>query len=795
MGLNSDSRNSLYLTRQDDDLRLRLFKLYGAFSSLLLVGLLLFANVARNRLQQSAQAAHEALAQAIALHVTVPLDTQLVAAEIHTWLMVAEVEQTAVILILNPAGEIIWEHENGVQLPDTPAWDQWQQATVRVAAYGQAGSWITADPGQQTWLHAYATTPDASKIIIQQPTDIAFTTSRFLSLILRAAAVIYLLGGLLAWVLLERLVIAPLAHIEASSQRIRWRGETNGEEEHHLRQLGQRHDQIGNLARSLLVMEQDIKKRFVQLSTLLETSRVVASSLNVEEVLDNILDQVQTLFAVEQCAVVALDQRSGTFRIRASRGLSDAYVTQLRIAPTEPNSTSMRALRNQTPVQISDTETDLAYAAFRPRSRAEGYRSALAIPLQTYHAPPAVLLLYKAEPYRYSYSELELASSFGHHVSLSMENAALFAHTDERLQEQTRQLEAIVESLNDGLVLASLADEILYCNQQARTWLGLSRRALQKKTATALMSDLVHSSEEPKIVSAAWQTAAAGEGVRSFDVAQMVGNGHIRDLRIYLFDVTDAQGELLGRGQLWQDITRDKELDRMKSALISTVSHELRTPLAAIKGYVSTLLADDVAWDALAQREFLQTISDETDRLARLVKNLLDMSRLEAGTLPLQREYYGLDELIGRAVQSSRSLLGHRLQVELPSYVPTVWVDSSRIETVIRNLLENAAKYSPPDGVVELKVEKVINGQVIIQIRDYGPGIPNHLHDKIFDRFYRIDSRLTRTVGGAGLGLAICKGFIEAHDGHITVSNAHPGAAFTISLPLAKEYSSPQVSV
>jgi PAS domain S-box-containing protein len=395
--------------------------------------------------------------------------------------------------------------------------------------------------------------------------------------------------------------------------------------------------------------------------------------------------------------------------------------------------------------------------------------------------------LYKTEPYRYSYSELELASSFGHHVSVAMENAALFARTDERLQEQTRQLEAIVESLNDGLILASLEDEVLYCNQQARAWLNLSRRELQAKTATTLMGDLVSSSEEPEVVAAAWQTAVAGEGLRSFDVAQVVGNGRIRGLRIHLFDVTDAQGELLGRGQLWQDITRDKELDRMKSALISTVSHELRTPLAAIKGYVSTLLAEDVAWDALAQREFLQTISDETDRLAGLVKNLLDMSRLEAGTLPLQREHYGLDELIGRAVQQSRPLLGNRLHVEMPDHLPAVWVDSSRIETVIRNLLENAAKYSPPDGVVELTVAEVENGRVTIHIRDYGPGIPDHLHDKIFDRFYRIDSRLTRTVGGAGLGLAICKGFIEAHDGHIRVSNGRPGAVFSFSLPIAEQ--------
>ena len=792
MNLNSDNPSSSYLTRQEDDLRARLFRWYGLFSGFLLVGLFLFASIAGNQWEESAQRAHEALARAIAADVAAPLDMAYLTNKVQTLLTVAEVEPTAVILLLDPRGQIIWQHEAGLQLPAEPVWLRWQEGVIHTAINRARGAWLTADPGQQAWLHASATTPDGGTVIIQQPTDIAFATSRFLERVLWAAMGIYVASGLFAWLLLKRLIITPLEQIEASSQRVRWRGETDDEGQQHLQQLGQREDQIGNLARSLLVMEQDIKKRFVQLSTLLETSRVVASSLDVAEVLDNILDQVQQLFAVERCAVVALDQRSGTFRIRASRGLSEVYVTQLRIAPTEPNSPSMRALRNQAPIQVSDTETDLAYAAFWPRSQTEGYRSVLAIPLQTYHAPPAVLLLYKTEPYRYSYSELELASSFGHHVSVAMENAALFARTDERLQAQTRQLEAIVESLNDGLILASLDDEVLYCNQQARAWLRLSRRELRQKTATALMGDLVNSSEEPGVVEAAFRTAVAGEGLRSFDMAQVLANGRIRDLRIHLFDVTDAEGELLGRGQLWQDITRDKELDRMKSALISTVSHELRTPLAAIKGYASTLLAEDVTWDALAQREFLQTISDETDRLAGLVKNLLDVSHLEAETLPLQREHYGVDELIGRAVQQSRPLLGNRLQVEMPAYVPIVWVDSSRIETVIRNLLENAAKYSPPDGVVALKVG-VENGSVTVQIRDYGPGIPPHLHEKIFDRFYREDSRLTRTVGGAGLGLAICKGFIEAHGGHIRVTDAHPGAAFSFWLPIAesKEQAAP----
>jgi hypothetical protein len=358
MSLDSNGRSSLNLTRQDDDLRTRLFKRYGVFSSLLLVGLLIFASAVRNRWEQSAQRAHEALAQAIAADVTLPLDTDYLTNELHILLTVAEVEPTAVILVLNPAGQLIWQHEDGLHLSTEPIWVRWQEGVIHTAVSASSGTWVTTDPTQQEWLHARATTRDGGTVMIQQPTDVAFAASHFLSNALWVTIGIYVAGSLFAWLLLRRLVIIPLERIEASSQRIRWRGETHGEEQQHLHDLGERPDQIGNLARSLLVMEQDIKKRFVQLSTLLETSRVVASSLHLEQVLDNILDQVQQLFGVERCAVVALDQRSGTFRIRASRGLSETYVSQLRIAPTEPNSTSMRALRNQAPVQVSDTETD-----------------------------------------------------------------------------------------------------------------------------------------------------------------------------------------------------------------------------------------------------------------------------------------------------------------------------------------------------------------------------------------------------------------------------------------------------
>ena len=764
--------------RQDFDLRGRMLRWYILFAVLLLAASLVLATLTRNRLEEEVQTAALGRAKFMAQQ----LDTATTdAAGLHNS---AGLDSAASLLIISPTGEIQDQVVGESIAADLPEWRIWQREVLRTASEGVNGAFITTDPDNQNWLHVTATSTNGTRrVLIQQPTSELFAASRLVVQAWAIALLMFLAGGIFSWWLVSRQIISPLEQLEAYSGVVRWRGQMHPDEQAQINKLAERPDQIGSLARSLQAMEADINRRFVQLSTLLETSRVVAASLEVTEVIDNILDQVQNLFAVERCAVVVLDQRADVFRIRASRGLSQEYVKQLRIAPSEPNSLSMRALRNQMPIQVYNTETDLAFAAFRPRARAEGYQSVLAIPLFTQHAPPAVLILYQNKPYRYSYSELELASSFGNHASIAMENAALFGRSDEQLQEQTRRLEAIVESLQDGLVLESNNGRVLYCNQRTTEWLGMSRREARQQTSEALIQRILATATEPETAQIQFAKAVAGTGSRTFDLVYESENGRSRDLRIHLFDVNDAKGELLGRGQLWQDITKDKEIDRMKSTLISTVSHELRTPLATIKGYASTLLASDVEWDAIAQREFLQTISDETDRLTKLVKNLLDMSRIEAGLMEMNCELYMLEDLVHEVARGFDPPLVDRLQMNITTDSIPISMDVSRIGTVMRNLMENAAKYSPPDKPVELTIGQE-NGAVHFTVRDYGPGVSSEFQEIIFDRFVRVDNRLTRRVGGAGLGLAICKGFVEAHHGRVWVESAQPGAIFGFSLPV-----------
>ncbi len=778
----SEDNASLAL-RQGKDLQTRLLWLNGILAGAVLVAVLALVLVTRDRLEADLMAADRGLAQLLAVQLDLaPSSPATLEVLLGSW-GASGAQPPQNILVLDRDGTVLAEVAAGAPTPTTPDWASWHRATIRQALAQPAGTFTSDAPAASRWLHATATTASGEAIVVvQRPAQGNLAAVRAMQRGLVLLVLVLTILGAGAWLLLTRVVIKPLAQLESFSALIRWRGKVRPDEQAQLDHLSERPDQLGSMARSLAAMERDIAARLMQLSTLLQTSRIVASSLDISEVIQSILDQVQQLYDVNRCAIIVLDRRIDAFRIRASRGLSDGYVRKLRIAPTEPSSMSMRALRNQEPIQVSDTETDLAYAVFRDRARAEGFRSVLAIPLNTRYAAPAVLLIYKSVPYRYSFSELELASSIANHASVAMDNAALFGRTDERLQEQTSRLESIIESLRDGLILESLSGQLLYCNQQAADLCGLPRRVAREKSARELLEILLVGVSGPDdAVHTLFQSSIAP--AKTVDVTQQPSGGRRRYLRISLFTVTDADGQPLGRGQLWQDVTRDRELDRMKSALLSTVSHELRTPLASIKGYASTLLAEDIQWEPSAQRAFLETISKESDRLAGLVSSLLDMSRIEAGLLIMHRELYSLNDVLRQVLDAYGPALAGRVDLDLSPVLPPVPMDVPRIGTALRNLLDNAVKFSPPEERIEVTTRQQ-NGHVLLTVRDFGPGIDPDLRERVFDRFYRADTHLTRATGGTGLGLAICRGFVEAHGGAVWADQAEPGAVFSLSLPI-----------
>src|SRR5262245_4022354 len=224
------------------------------------------------------------------------------------------------------------------------------------------------------------------------------------------------------------------------------------------------------------------------------------------------------------------------------------------------------------------------------------------------------------------------------------------------------------------------------------------------------------------------------------------------------------------------------EAERMRSGLLSSVSHDLRTPLAVITGAATTLLEAGDSLPEIERREMLKSLAEEATRLNQLVGNLLAMTRLEGGALEVRRSWHSLEEIIGAALHRSGPLAGDRpVRIDLPPHLPLVAVDDVLLEQVVFNLVENAIHHAPSSQPIEIRVRPTAN-EIEVSVADRGPGLPPGAEEQVFEKFYR--GRSADRRGGAGLGLAICRGIVAAHGGRLWASDrVGGGAEFVFALP------------
>jgi two-component system sensor histidine kinase KdpD len=225
------------------------------------------------------------------------------------------------------------------------------------------------------------------------------------------------------------------------------------------------------------------------------------------------------------------------------------------------------------------------------------------------------------------------------------------------------------------------------------------------------------------------------------------------------------------------------ETERLRNSLLSSVSHDLRTPLASITGAASTLIDNEARLDAATRRDLLEALHEEADRLNRLVQNLLEMTRLEAGALVPHTAWHSVEEVVGAALgRFGKSLAARPVTTRIPADLPLVPMDDVLIEQVLINLIDNAIKYTPPGTPIEVSAQES-GGAVMVEVADRGPGLPPGEERLIFEKFHRTDP--APSVRGAGLGLAICEGIIQAHGGRIWAENRPGGGvALRFALPL-----------
>ena len=342
----------------------------------------------------------------------------------------------------------------------------------------------------------------------------------------------------------------------------------------------------------------------------------------------------------------------------------------------------------------------------------------------------------------------------------------------QQLAEQRNKIQAIINSMGDGLASCDRDGYLTQLNETARTLLQLKEDALGQHFADLCPTVALAIGFDPE--------NPTFKSKEEFNVTYTR-----KDLRLSVSPIFNHEKNNVGSVMIIQDRTKQAEIERMKSELISIVSHELRSPLTSIKGYVDLMVAGDLGEIPASMKSYLEVVAENANRLARLIDDMLDLSRIESGKLAMHFGKVDIQYLCDYVYLTTKPQAvvknqDFRLSIQKNSAVSG---DIERLQQALTNLVSNAIKYTPEGGRIDLTANKK-TGRVLIQVKDNGVGIDEADQARLFQKFFRVKNEKTRNIGGTGLGLCITKSIVEAHNGTIQVeSKEGQGSTFTIELP------------
>ncbi len=529
--------------------------------------------------------------------------------------------------------------------------------------------------------------------------------------------------------------------------------------------------------------------RVRQRDFLLEILRAITAQLDLSEVLRRTLNASIVMMA-GQNGLIALRGTDGHFRIRAISGIDSSHIqmlnTQLRDLVTRmaenddspidsEGSDHRQALLNEVLGQMS--------AAIDP-----GLRQSMALPLIFAGEALGLLIVFRSYRTTVSPNDVQILQSFADQAAIAVHNAHLY----EKVDHERMWLSAILDHSADGVMILGDDLSILHFNP-----------ALERMTGWRAEDALRHSHDDV-IVWARLNSVSLSEALEKgwpFNSSELTQNtlyveGDLRTQADVKLSVAITYAPMLDNNQRIanivanvRDITNFRQAQEMQNVFISSISHELKTPVAIIKGYAATLRREDANWDPATIRETMVVIEEEADRLNDLIQDLLTASKLQVQQeLSLEISEVNLAELAQQVAERfSRQTNRHMIKVHFPSDFPYIEGDNTRLRQVLDNLVSNAIKYSPKGGVIKI-VGQCSEHDVTVSVSDQGEGIAAHDLQHIFERFFRIDNKLSRRTQGTGLGLYLVRAIIEAHYGRIDVRSKYgKGSTFYFTLPRTQQ--------
>src|SRR3954470_12997980 len=511
-----------------------------------------------------------------------------------------------------------------------------------------------------------------------------------------------------------------------------------------------------------------------RLSVLAEASQQLAGTLDYESTLANLAQLLVPRFADWYAVDVAT---AGGFRriavVHRDPAKEEWARKSMELFAPEPDELegTARAVRTGEAVLYRTITDELLVASTLSEKHHEvlrelGMESAMCVPLTAAGRTFGALMLVSSDPQRpFDEDDLDFAKHLGRRAAVAVDNARLYREAERRARAAL-----VVEHVADGVLLVNREGIVRLWNPAAEQITGLAAAEALGRPAAEVFSD--------------WgsiEQLAESDELRARTEAVTV-NG--RELWLSITGVAFDDGSVYA----FRDLTEERAVETLKSDFVSTISHELRTPLAAIYGAALTLRREDVILGEPQRTGLLDVIASESDRLARIVNDVLWVSRLESNRLRTKVEPGDAVALARSVVAPAHQYIPSKIKLTLKTPkegVPPVAADADKIRQVLTNLVENAVKYSPDGGRVTVDLSSAV-GARRFSVRDEGLGVPPAEHRRIFEKFYRLDPDLTRGVGGTGLGLYISRELVERMGGRIWVeSSGSGGSTFVTELPLA----------